>query len=224
MEIETINEQPNDDENKTLKYSLMAIPDNFSEDESSEVESPNNLITDQLSHDQEVKLEHKNLERIKGDESEAEAEDHLDKLSNENCEMSEKNSEVAEIEESELIDDQKVQDLKVDVELRSLEKINKVEVEVESEYLLDNGSDENRINPNEMTRKLVEYPQDLTTRLGIDDDRVIEDEIQNLKVTLVPIMTSTQTNPLVPFHEKNLPRPQSPVCDFIQKVLLESYV
>ena len=79
MEIETINEQPNDDENKTLKYSLMAIPDNFSEDESSEVESPNNLITDQLSHDQEVKLEHKNLERIKGDESEAEAEDHFDK-------------------------------------------------------------------------------------------------------------------------------------------------
>ena len=224
MEIETINEQPNDDENKTLKYSLMAVPDNFSEDEISEIESPTDLKTDQLSHNQEVKLEHKNLERIKEVESEAEAEDHFDKVSNENCEMSEKNFEIAEIEENEFIDNQKIQDLKVDVELRTLEKFNKVEVEVESDCLPDNESDENRINPNETTRKLVEYPQDLTTRLGIDDDRVIEDEIQNLKVTLVPIMTSNQISELDPFHKKNLPRPQSPVCDFIQKVLLESYV
>ena len=74
-----------------------------------------------------------------------------------------------------------------------------------------------------MTRKLAEYPQDVKTRLGIDDNHVIEDEIQNL-VTLVPIMTSNQTDPLSPFHKKNSLRPKSPVCDFIQKVLLESYV
>ena len=58
----------------------------------------------------------------------------------------------------------------------------------------------------------------MTTRLGIDKDHVIEDEIQNLEVTLVPIITSA------PLQETNLLRPQSPVCDFIQKVLLESYV
>ena len=85
-----MNEKPNDDENKTSKYSLMAVPENFSEDEISEVESPTNLITDQPSHDQEVKLEHINLERIKEVDSEAEAENHVDKMSNENCEMSEK--------------------------------------------------------------------------------------------------------------------------------------
>ena len=76
-------------------------------------------------------------------------------------------------------------------------------------------------------RELAEYPQEVKTRLGTDDNHMIEDEIQNLKVTLVPIMTSNQTttgNPLAQFHEKNLLRPQSPVCDFIQKVLLESYV
>ena len=56
----------------------------------------------------------------------------------------------------------------------------------------------------------------MTTRLGIDKDHVMQDEIQNLKVTLVPIIT--------PAKETNLLRPQSPVCDFIQKVLLESYV
>ena len=221
-----MNEQPNDDENVTSKYFLMAIPENFSEDEISEVESPTDLITDQPSHNQEVRFEHKSLEIIKESESEAEAENRVDKVSNENCEMSGKNSEIAEIdgEDSEFFDDQKLQDFKVDDELRTLEKPNKVEVEVEYEYHLDNKSDENLISPNEMTRKLAEYPQDLTTRLGIDDNRVFEDEIQNLKVTLVPIMTSTQTNPLAPFHEKNLLRPQSPVCDFIQKVLLESYV
>ena len=221
-----MNEKPNDDENKTSKYSLMAVPENFSEDEISEVESPTNLITDQPSHDQEVKLEHINLERIKEVDYEAEAENHVDKMSNENCEMSEKNSEIAEIdnEESEFIDDQKLQDFKVDVELRSLENPNKVEVEVESEYFLDNESDENRTNPDEMTRELAEFPQDVKTRLGIDDNLVLEDEIQNLKVTLVPIMTSNQINALAPFHKQNLPRPQSPVCDFIQKVLLESYV
>ena len=98
MEIETMNEKPNDDEIKKSKYSLMAVPENFSEDEISEVESLTNLITDQPSHDQEVKLKHKNLERIKEVESETEAENQVDKVSNENCELSEKNSEISEVD------------------------------------------------------------------------------------------------------------------------------
>ena len=70
---------------------------------------------------------------------------------------------------------------------------------------------------------LVDYPQDITTRFGLEHDQVSQDDIQNLKVTLVPIQSSFQSRRI---EEKTAPiqRPQSPVCDFIQRVILESYV
>ena len=78
--------------------------------------------------------------------------------------------------------------------------------------------DENSIKSDKNSQNSNKYPQEMTTRLGIDKNHVIEDEIQNLEVTLVPIIKSA------PLQETNLLRPQSPVCDFIQKVLQESYV
>ena len=70
---------------------------------------------------------------------------------------------------------------------------------------------------------LVEYPQDITTRFRLEHNQISQDDIQNLKVTLVPIQSSFQNRRI---EEKTapLPRPQSPVCDFIQRVILESYV
>ena len=73
-----------------------------------------------------------------------------------------------------------------------------------------------------ISQNSTNYPQEMTTRLGIEKDHVLEDEIQNLQVTLVPIITPAGAP--APLKETNLLRPQSPVCDFIQKVLLESYV
>ena len=68
-----------------------------------------------------------------------------------------------------------------------------------------------------------DYPTDMTTRFGLEHGQATQDDIQNLKVTLVPIKNSLCSRRI---KEKGtpLPRPQSPVCDFIQRVILESYV
>lgn len=158
-------------------------------------------ITDHLTDVQTNDLEYKNLGKITEVESEAVAENLFDSESDINYKISSKNSENSE----------------KDIEA------NADESEAKSEHLFHSKSVENHIKP-EKCQKFVEHPHDITTRLGIDRNYVIEDEIQNLQVTLVPIMTPAHLTLPCSFEEKTLLRPQSPVCDFIQKVLLESYV
>ena len=144
--------------------------------------------------------------------------------SDENCKISDIKCDYSENDtiESQFIDDDKLEELNFAVEFQNHGKIND---EVKIESLVDIESEENHIEPDKINRKSVKYPQDITTRLGIDRNHDIEDEIQNLQVTLVPIMRPIrETSSAAVLKEENLLRPQSPVCDFIQKVLLESYV
>ena len=204
-----------------------------SDDEKSELESEKKfdisatgLITDHITDDQKYELEHKNLQKITEVESEAVAKNLIDSESDINYEISSKNSENSEedIEANACMDDVNLEDLTVDVGHKDLKKIIANKFEAKSEHLHDSKLVDNHIKPENISRKSVEYPHDITTRLGIDKNYVIADEIQNLQVTLVPIMTPAR--PTIPdsFEDKTLLRPQSPVCDFIQKVLLESYV
>ena len=68
-----------------------------------------------------------------------------------------------------------------------------------------------------------DYPTDMTTRFELEHGQVAQDDIQNLKVTLVPIQKSLWSR-RIEEKDARLQRPQSPVCDFIQRVILESYV
>ena len=230
IDIDSFQKTSDDEKSNNFR---ITIPENHSKDEISEVseeigevESQQNcnilataLITDHIT-------DAKNHEEIIEVESKAVAENFVDSESDINYEISSKNSENSEkdIEENECLDDENLEDLTVEEADKDLKKIIVNESKAKSEHLFDSKSVENHIKPEKNSQKSVEYPHDITTRLGIDRNNMIEDEIQNLQVTLVPIMT--QAHPTLPgsFEEKTLIRPQSPVCDFIQKVLLESYV
>ena len=211
-DVDSIEKTSDDEKSDNVHITIL---ENHSKDEISEasgeiaeLESHKNFnisatgsITDHLTDVQTNDLEYKNLGKITEVESEAVAENLFESESDINYEISSKNSENSE----------------KDIEA------NADESEAKSEHLFDSKSVENHIKP-EKCQKFVEHPHDITTRLGIDRNYVIEDEIQNLQVTLVPIMTPAHLTLPCSFEEKTLLRPQSPVCDFIQKVLLESYV
>ena len=237
IDVDSIQKTSDDEKSDNVRITIL---ENHSKDEISEkseeiaeIESQKNfdisatgLITEHATDDQKHELEHENLEKTTEVESETVAENLIDSQSDINYKISSKNSENSEkdIEANVCMDDENLEDLKVDVGHEDLEKINVDEFKAKSEHLFDSKSVENHIKPEKNSQKSVEYPHDITTRLGIDRNYMIEDEIQNLQVTLVPIMTQAHLTLPGSFEEKTLIRPQSPVCDFIQKVLLESYV
>ena len=243
VDVDSIQKTSDDEKSDNVRITIL---ENHFKDEISEVSGPsedsgeiaelefhNNfnilatgLITDHITDDQKYELEHKNLEKIIEVRSKAVAENLVDSESDINYKISSKNSENSEkdIEENVCLDDENLEDLTVDEAHKDLKKIIVNESKAKSEHLFDSKSVENHIKPEKNSQKSVEYPQDITTRLGIDRNYVIEDEIKNLQVTLVPIMTQAHLTLPGSFEEKTLIRPQSPVCDFIQKVLLESYV
>ena len=222
IEIETLNEQTkeindidsvrNAYENENSEKILIPVLESENQADKSSFCS----LTGQLS-------DNGNPQEINEVESLVDAEIIISE-SDENCKISDIKCNYSEKDKigSQFIADDKVEELKSAVEFQNNGKIND---EVEIESLVDIESAENHIEPDKINQKSVEYPQDITTRLGIDRNHDSEDEIQNLQVTLVPIMRPIrETSSAAVLKEENLLRPQSPVCDFIQKVLLESYV
>ena len=94
-------------------------------------------------------------------------------------------------------------------------------VEPESELTVNSKISKDSLGADSLPPSLDFYPQEITTRLSVANNYVAEDQIQNLKVTLVPITKPAST---IYTEEVTSLRSQSPVCDFIQRVLLESYV
>ena len=237
VNVDSIQKTSDDEKSDNVRITIL---ENHFKDEISEVSGEidelefykhfnilaTGLITDHITEDQKYELEHKNLEKITEVRSKAVAENLVDRESDINYEISSENSENSEkdIEENVCLDDENVKDLTVDEGHKDFKKIILNESKAKSEHLFDSKSVENHIKPEKNFQKSVEYPHDITTRLGIDRNYVVKDEIKNLQVTLVPIMTQAHLTQPGSFEEKTLIRPQSPVCDFIRKVLLESYV